>query len=60
MDEFEIRPEGSGHQAMKQPLNALIVKEGEGEQEAVPIGDGHFHVEGNLEQLSGHHDDATC
>ena len=31
---------------MKQPLNALIVKEGEGEQDAVPIGDGLFMSRG--------------
>lgn len=31
---------------MKQPLNALIVKEGEGEQDAVPIGEGIFMSRG--------------
>ena len=38
---------------MKQPLNALIVKEGEGKQEAVAARRRDFHVEGNLEQLPG-------
>ncbi len=31
---------------MKQPLNALIVKEGEGTQDAVPLGDGIFMSRG--------------
>ena len=31
---------------MKQPLNALIVKEGEGVQDAVPLGDGIFMSKG--------------
>ena len=31
---------------MKQPLNALIVKEGEGAQDAVPLGDGIFMSRG--------------
>ena len=31
---------------MKQPLNALIVKEGEGVQDAVPLGDGIFMSRG--------------
>ncbi len=31
---------------MKQPLNALIVKEGEGIQEALPLGDGIFSSKG--------------
>ena len=31
---------------MKQPLNALIVKEGEGIQEALPLGDGIFASKG--------------
>lgn len=31
---------------MKQPLNALIVKEGEGPQDAVPLGDGIFASRG--------------
>ena len=31
---------------MKQPENALIVKEGEGQQDAVPLGDGIFMSRG--------------
>ena len=31
---------------MKQPLNALIVKEGEGVQDAVALGDGIFMSKG--------------
>jgi glyoxylase-like metal-dependent hydrolase (beta-lactamase superfamily II) len=31
---------------MKQPLNALIVKEGEGVQDAIPLGDGIFMSKG--------------
>ena len=41
---------------MKQPLNALIVKEGEGEQDAVPIGDGIFMSRGISNSYLGHHE----
>ena len=40
---------------MKQPLNALIVKEGEGKQDAVRHRRRHLHVEGDFEQLLDHH-----
>ena len=39
---------------MKQPLNALIVKEGEGTQDAVPLGDGIFMSRGHLQLVSRH------
>ena len=44
-----------GRRPVKQPLNALIVKEGEGTQDAVPLGDGIFMSRGHLQQLSRHH-----
>ena len=55
-DEFGIRPEGQkGRRPVKQPLNALIVKEGEGTQDAVAARRRHLHVEGHLQQLPRHH-----
>ena len=55
-DEFGIRPESQeGRRPVKQPLNALIVKEGEGTQDAVAARRRHLHVEGHLQQLPRHH-----